>query len=210
MQNNGALIVISGFSGAGKGTLVKKMLEDYDRFALSISMTTRSPREGEVEGRDYFFVSEDTFTETIREDGLLEYANYCGNFYGTPKAYVWGKMQMGVDVILEIEVQGALQIKEKYPSAILMFVTPPDITELKTRLEGRGTEDEETVLKRLARAGEEVKFVDKYDFLLVNDDLEECEKRAVSYIDAAKASPLRNESFINQLKEELEGFSKGV
>ena len=210
MNNRGALIVISGFSGAGKGTLVKRLLSDYDRFALSISMTTRAPREGEVDGREYFFVSRETFEKTIEEGGLLEHAEYCGNYYGTPKKYVEQKLSEGIDVILEIEVQGAFQIKKIFPEAVLFFVTPPSAKILEERLRGRGTETDEVIRKRLLRADEEAELMEQYDYVLVNDSLEECIKDAVSYIDAAKATPLRNKDFINQLKEELDSFSKGV
>ncbi len=209
-MKKGALIVISGFSGAGKGTLVKKMLSAYDRFALSISMTTRAPREGEVNGREYFFVTREEFDETVANGGLLEHATYVGNSYGTPKSYVEEQIANGKDVILEIEVQGALQVKEIFPEAILLFVTPPSIAELKKRLTGRGTEAEEVVNKRILRAAEEVVLMDRYDYILVNDDLDECMANAVKYIDAAKCAPVRNEHFIKGLKEELEGFSKGV
>ena len=210
MEKKGALIVISGFSGAGKGTLVKRLLSDYDRFALSISMTTRAPREGEEDGREYFFVSRETFEKTIAENGLLEHAEYCGNYYGTPKAYVESKLSEGVDVILEIEVQGAFQIKKIFPEAVLFSVTPPSAKILEERLRGRGTESDEVIRKRLLRADEEAELMEQYDYVLVNDSLEECIKDAVSYIDAAKATPLRNKDFINQLKEELDSFSKGV
>ena len=209
-MKKGALIVISGFSGAGKGTLVKKMLSAYDRFALSISMTTRAPREGEVNGREYFFVTREEFDETVAKGGLLEHATYVGNSYGTPKSYVEEQIANGKDVILEIEVQGALQVKEIFPEAILLFVTPPSIAELKKRLTGRGTEAEEVVNKRILRAAEEVVLMNRYDYILVNDDLDECMANAVKYIDAAKCAPVRNEHFIKGLKEELEGFSKGV
>lgn len=203
MTNQGALIIISGFSGAGKGTLVNKLISEHDRFALSISMTTRNPREGEVNGREYFFVSKEEFEKTIAEDGLLEHACYVGNYYGTPKAYVKEQMQKGKDVILEIEVQGALQIKEKYPDAILMFVTPPSIEELNRRLHGRGTESEEVIEKRLTRAKEEVHLIENYDYIVVNDNLDSCVQNVISYIDAAKMMPLRQVDFVELLKEEL-------
>ena len=209
-MKKGALIVISGFSGAGKGTLVKKLLSSYERFALSISMTTRSPRIGEENGKDYFFVSKEEFQKTIDEDGFLEYATYVGNFYGTPKAYVEEKLNEGKDVILEIEVQGALQIKEKYPESLLMFVTPPSAGVLAARLKDRGTESDEAIKDRLKRAGEEVLLMDRYDYIVVNDDLEECAENTVSLIDAAKCAPFRNGDFIEELKEELTGSSKGV
>ena len=203
MQGQGALIVISGFSGAGKGTLVEKLITDSDRFALSISMTTRTPREGEENGREYFFVTKEEFEQNISEDGFLEHACYVGNYYGTPKAYVKEQIEKGKDVILEIEVQGALQVKEKYPDAILMFITPPSIEELKKRLHGRGTESDEVINKRLERAKEEVHLIEKYDYIVVNDDLNACVETIISYIDAAKMMPARQSEFISQLKKEL-------
>ncbi|MBR3039065.1 MAG: guanylate kinase [Lachnospiraceae bacterium] len=203
MTKKGALIVISGFSGAGKGTIVKKLLSDYDRFSLSISMTTRAPREGEVNGREYFFVSKEEFEKTIAEDGLLEHASYLGNYYGTPKAYVESEMAKGKDVILEIEVQGALQIKEEFPETVLLFVTPPSAEVLKERLVGRGTESMDVVEKRLRRAKEEAEIMDRYDMILVNDDLEEAVKNAVALIDAAKTSPQRCKDFVARIREEL-------
>ena len=203
MQNKGSLIVISGFSGAGKGTLVKKLLSDYDRFSLSISMTTRAPREGEENGREYFFVTKEEFEANIEKDGFLEHACYVGNYYGTPRAYVEQEIAKGRDVILEIEVQGATQIKKKFPEAILLFVTPPSIAELEKRLRGRQTENEETIKKRLTQAKEETKYIPDYDFILINDELSECEKRAIAFIDAAKAEPERNEKFIEGLRAEL-------
>ena len=155
MEKKGILIVISGFSGAGKGTLVKELLRRYDEYALSVSMTTREPRPGEKEGVDYFFTDRAHFEETIARDGLVEYAQYCGNYYGTPRAYVEEQLSAGRNVILEIEMQGALKIKEKFPESLLLFVTPPSVTELERRLTGRGTEKPEVIARRLARAAEE-------------------------------------------------------
>ena len=148
-------MVISGFSGAGKGTLVKKLLSEYDNYALSISMTTRQPREGEEDGREYFFRTREQFEENIAKNGFIEYAQYCGNYYGTPKAYVEEQMQAGKDVILEIEIQGALKVKEKFPDTLLLFVTPPSAEELKSRLVGRGTETMDVIEFRMNRAKEE-------------------------------------------------------
>ena len=203
MNKQGDLIVISGFAGAGKGTLVKRLISEYDRFALSISMTTRSPRNGEKDGREYFFVTKEEFEKTIAEDGFLEHACYVGNYYGTPKAYVMEQMSKGKDVILEIEVQGALQIKEKFPQAFLIFVTPPDAETLRKRLIGRGTETPDVVEKRLLRAKEESVLMDRYDAILINDVIDTCVKDAVSYIDAAKASPKRCYEFLERIREEL-------
>ena len=143
MSEQGVMVVISGFSGSGKGTLMKALLERYPNYALSVSCTTRAPRPGEVNGRDYYFVSEEEFCRMIRDGELVEYACYCGRYYGTPRAYVEQRMAEGKDVLLEVEIQGALQIKEKFPETVLIFVMPPSAAELKNRLCGRGTETED-------------------------------------------------------------------
>ncbi len=209
MTNKGILVVLSGFSGSGKGTLVKRLLEEYDNYALSISMTTRMPRPGEEHGKSYFFVTKEEFQSTIERNGLLEYAQYCDNFYGTPKAYVEEQLANGKDVILEIEVQGALQIKEKFPETLLLFVTPPSAQVLKNRLAGRGTETEEVINKRMRRAAEESESMSLYDNIIVNDDLEECVKFTHNVIQSAHSTPDRVSKLIANLKEELSGFSKG-
>ncbi len=209
MNHKGILMVLSGFSGAGKGTLMKKLLETYDNYALSVSMTTRQPREGERDGIEYFFSTKEAFEQKIKEGGLIEYAQYCGNYYGTPKAYVEEQLANGKDVILEIEIQGALQIKEKFPEALLLFVTPPSIDELEKRLRGRGTETEEVIEKRLLRAGEEADGMDAYDYLVINDDLERCVEEIHSIVKAARNTPIRNNEFITQIKAELSALSKG-
>jgi guanylate kinase len=209
MKTDGLLIVISGFSGAGKGTLVKALVNKYDNYALSVSMTTRSPRPGEREGIEYFFTDKEHFEETIRQDGLIEYACYCGNYYGTPSAYVKEQMAAGKNVILEIEIQGALKIKEKYPESLLIFVTTPDATTLKNRLEGRGTEEPEVIRKRLAPAVEESEGVEAYDYIVVNDSLEECVEEIHHLTAAAKRTPLRCQKFIQDIREELKEFKGG-
>ncbi|MBO7340417.1 MAG: guanylate kinase [Lachnospiraceae bacterium] len=202
----GILMVISGFSGAGKGTLIKKLLENYDNYALSVSMTTRQPREGEQDGREYFFVTREKFEKTIAESGLIEYATYCDNYYGTPKAWVEEQLAAGKDVILEIEIQGALQIKEKFPESLLLFVTPPDAAELKRRLEGRGTETAEVIAKRLSRAYEESEGMDAYDYIVINDDLMQCVRELHAMIEAARNEPVRRKDFIARIKEEMKTF----
>ena len=143
MQTKGVLVVVSGFSGAGKGTVMKALLEKYDNYALSVSATTRSPRPGEENGREYFFLTESQFEDMIRNDELIEYAHYVDHYYGTPRKYVEDKMAAGKDVILEIEIQGALNIKKKFPDALLVFIVPPTAKDLKKRLIGRGTESAE-------------------------------------------------------------------
>ena len=165
MNEHGVLAVISGFSGAGKGTLMKALLEKYDNYALSISATTRNPREGEVDGREYFFVTEDRFKEMMEQDALIEYAQYVNHYYGTPKEYVLSQMEQGKDGLLEIEIQGAVKVKERFPEAILIFVMPPNAEELKRRLIGRGTESMDVINARLRRAVEEAEGMDSYDYI---------------------------------------------
>ena len=210
MEQKGILIVISGFSGAGKGTLVKALLQKYNNYALSVSMTTRAPRPGERDGIEYFFTTREKFEETIAQDGLVEYASYCDNYYGTPKAYVEEQLAAGNNVILEIEIQGALKIKEKFPESLLIFLTPPNAAELKRRLEGRGTETPEVIAKRLARAVEESEGVKAYDYIVVNDILEECVEEIHGLVDAARRAPVRRKEFITEIREELQGFAKGA
>ena len=175
MKKKGVLVVFSGFSGSGKGTIMKKLIEQHsDTYALSVSATTRNPREGERDGIEYFFKTITEFELLIDNDEMLEYANYAGNYYGTPKAYVEQKLNEGYDVILEIETQGALKVKAKYPDTLLMFVTPPSADILYDRLKGRGTEEDEVIAKRMAQAKVEAEVIDKYDYLVINDDIDEC------------------------------------
>lgn len=206
MKHKGILIVVSGFSGAGKGTLMKQLVHAYDNYALSVSMTTRKPRPGEQEGREYFFVNREEFEEKIANNGLVEYAQYCDNYYGTPREYVEKQLEKGKDVILEIEIQGALKIKKQFPTALLLFVMPPSAAELKKRLEGRGTESLEVIKKRLMRASEEAEGIENYDYIVINDKLEECVSQMHSLIQAAHFSPSRNEEFIENMRKELEAF----
>ncbi|MBO5208960.1 MAG: guanylate kinase [Lachnospiraceae bacterium] len=209
MKHKGILIVVSGFSGAGKGTLMKKLIQEYDNYALSISATTRTPRPGEEDGREYFFLNRSAFEEKIAENGLIEYACYCDNYYGTPRDYVEKQLEAGKDVILEIEIQGALKIKEQYPMALLLFVMPPSAQELERRLIGRGTETPDVVKKRMNRAIEEAQGIENYDYIVVNDDLDECVKQLHEIIKAAHNTPLRNEEFIENIRTELAVLSKG-
>ena len=173
-------------------------------------MTTRAPRPGERDGIEYFFTTREKFEETIAQDGLVEYASYCDNYYGTPKAYVEEQLAAGNNVILEIEIQGALKIKEKFPESLLIFLTPPNAAELKRRLEGRGTETPEVIAKRLARAVEESEGVEAYDYIVVNDILEECVEEIHGLVDAARRAPVRRKEFIKEIREELKGFVKGA
>lgn len=209
-MSRGVLTVISGFSGAGKGTLMKRLTRDYDNYALSVSMTTRTPREGERDGIEYFFVDTETFKERIQQGRMLEYACYCGNYYGTPKDYVQEQLEAGRNVILEIEIQGALQIRKLIPDCLLLFVTPPSAAQLKSRLEGRGTESPEVIAKRLARAVEESEGIEAYDYIVINDDLEECVKQIHSMVQNALYTPARQETLIKEIRGELNEFSKGA
>lgn len=170
----GKVAVISGFSGAGKGTVVKKLMAEHEDYALSVSMTTRKPRDGEKDGREYHFVTNEQFEDMIRRDELLEHAGFTDCYYGTPAKFVEDSLRAGKSVLLEIEVQGAMQIIKKLPQAVLIFVTPPDAAELEKRLVGRGTESQEKVTKRLRRAVEETDFIHEYPYLVINDDADAC------------------------------------
>ncbi len=203
MSDQGILVVVSGFSGAGKGTLIKAMLEKYHNYALSISATTRKPREGEKEGREYFFVTRDHFETMIKEGQLIEYAQYVNNYYGTPRQYVFQQMADGKDVILEIEIQGALKIKERFPDALLLFVMPPSADELKRRLIGRGTETMEVIDQRLHRAAEEAAGMTSYDYILINDKVDSCVEAMHQLIQAQHRKVSSNLDFIEQMKSEL-------
>lgn len=205
MNKEGILIVVSGFSGAGKGTIMKGLLERYDNYALSISATTRDPRPGEEEGKAYFFKTTEEFEKMIAKDELIEYARYVGNYYGTPKAYVEEQLRAGKDVILEIEIQGALKVKEKFPNTLLLFVTPPSAEELRKRLEGRGTETQEVIDGRMKRAIEESEYMDQYDYLVINDDLDVCVEEMHHLIQGEHERCFRNQTFIEHMKSELKG-----
>ncbi len=202
MEKKGFLIVISGFSGAGKGTVVKKLVEKHG-YSLSVSATTRAPREGEVDGREYYFKTEQEFQSLIDYNGLIEWAKYVENYYGTPRKFVEEEMAAGRDVILEIEVQGAMNIKEQYPDAVLLFVTAPSADALEARLRGRGTETDEVIAKRLKRAAEESQDMNVYDYIVVNDDLDECVETVHSIIRAGKCKRSYNEDFIKEIQDEF-------
>lgn len=209
MDEKGILLVVSGFSGAGKGTLMKELVGRYDNYALSISATTRSPREGERDGREYFFRTKEEFEKMIAEDALIEHACYVDNYYGTPRAYVEEQMALGKDVILEIEIQGALQIKKHYPDALLLFVAPPDADTLKQRLIGRGTEKQDVIEKRLSRASEEAKGIENYDYFIINDDLNTCVSQVHQIIRSEHSRVSRNLDLIRMIKQDISKFQKG-
>ena len=203
LKKKGMLAVISGFSGAGKGTLMKRLLNEYDNYSLSISATTRDPRPGERDGVDYFFVTKERFQEMIQNDELLEYAKYVDNYYGTPKAYVESEMEKGRDVILEIEIQGALKIKAKFPETVLIFITTPSAEELKKRLMHRGTESDEVIMKRLERASLEAVGVEAYDYIVVNDDLDKTVKHLNYLIQDQHMRVSQQLEFLEEFQKEL-------
>ncbi|MDO4490559.1 MAG: guanylate kinase [Lachnospiraceae bacterium] len=202
-MSRGILTVVSGFSGAGKGTLMKELLAQYDNYALSISCTTRQPREGEVDGKHYFFKTKEEFETMIAENGFLEHAQYVGNYYGTPKAYVEEMLDQGKDVILEIEIQGALNVRNIMPDALLLFVTPPSAEELERRLVHRGTEEMDVIRSRMNRAVEESEFMDRYDYLVINDDLQVCVKELHELIQAQHNRASNRTDMIDKMKKEL-------
>ena len=182
MQEKGKLIVISGPSGAGKSTVVFKAIEGREDVCFSTSVTTRKPRPGEVDGREYFFVDPDRFKEMVENDELLEHAEYVANSYGTPRAYVEEKLDAGLNVLLDIEVQGARQIREKKPDAVMIFIVPPSLEELEKRLKGRGTDTERAIEARLIRAKQEYQEADFYDYLIINDDADKAAKELYAII----------------------------
>ncbi len=209
MNKKGILIVISGFSGVGKGTVVKKLIEKY-QYSLSISATTREPRPGEVDGKDYYFKTVAEFENLIDYNGFIEWAQYVENYYGTPRKFVEDELEKGNNVILEIEVQGAMRVKEQYPSAVLIFLTAPDAHSLKSRLEGRGTEDAKVISKRLKRAYEETEDMSCYDYLVVNDDLDTCVDNVNTVILAEGFKASNNQEYITKTKNELAEIRKEI
>lgn len=206
MSKKGILVVVSGFSGAGKGTLMKALLNRYDNYALSISATTRKPREGEENGREYFFIEKEQFEHMIDHGELIEYAKYVDNYYGTPKDYVFDKMEEGKDVILEIEIQGALKVKERFPETLLLFVMPPSAEELKRRLVGRGTETMEVIDARLHRAVEEATGIESYDYVLINDNIDVCVEEMHQLIQSQHSRVSENKELIADMKAELKNI----
>lgn len=184
--NRGILIVISGPSGAGKGTICKALLEKHDNIYISVSATTRAPRAGEVEGVNYYFLTKEAFEEKVNNNGFLEYANVHGNFYGTPKVNVEKMLDEGKDVILEIDIQGALQVKENFKEGVFIFILPPSMEELKQRIIKRGSETEESLMTRFKNAYKEINYVSKYNYAVVNDKLEVAVSKVEAIIAAEK------------------------
>ena len=209
ISDKGLVIVLSGFSGAGKGTIMKHLLEAHPNdYNLSISATTRGMREGEKDGREYFFKTREEFDSMIANNELLEYATFNGNSYGTPRAYVEQLIEQKKDVILEIEIQGALQVKKMYPDALLLFTMPPSAKELEKRLVGRGTETPEVIRERLAISCKESQNMDKYDYLIVNDSLEKAVDQVHNIIQAEHFRVERNSSAIKEMQEDLKMFER--
>ena len=206
VRHPGKLFVISGPSGTGKGTICQGLLEgsDPDRLCLSVSMTTRAPREGEVHGVNYYFVSKEEFLERVEAGGFLEYAEVYGNYYGTPKALVLEKLSQGTDVILEIDIQGALNVKKAYPEGIFIFILPPSMAELRKRLTGRGTDSPEVIDLRLSKALGEVSYVEEYDYVVVNGELSEAIARVKAILVAEHSRVTKSiYELIDQYKEEI-------
>lgn len=202
MNKKGILLIVSGPSGSGKGTVVSK-LSNEQSYALSISATTRKPRPNEENGVHYFFKETKEFEDMIENNQLLEHACFCDNYYGTPIDYVEGKLTEGLNVILEIEVQGALQVKKKYPEAVLVFLVPPSLTELRSRLVGRGTEDIETINKRINRALEELDFLPQYDYVVINDEVDVAATKIMAVVEAEKMKSFRYLSLMETFKGEI-------
>lgn len=197
-MNRGLLIVVSAPSGCGKGTLLAEILKDKDYY-YSVSATTRSPREGEVDGVNYHFATREEFEDLIKSDGMLEYAQYCGNYYGTPKKEVEKKLSEGKNVILEIEVQGAMQVKEIAPEGVFVFILPPSVSELKKRLLKRGTEEISVIEKRVSEAVGEIKYAEKYDYVIVNDNLSKAVDDFKTVISAEKMRTKNSKEIIDEV-----------
>lgn len=214
MKKQGSLIVLSGFSGTGKGTVVKELISHYG-YQVSISATTRERREGEENGREYFFLTSEEFKSMIDHNQLIEWAEYVGNYYGTPKAYVEQELSSGRDVILEIEMQGALKVKQQYPDALMFFIAPPSAKEVEKRLIGRGTDSMDTIAQRLSRAAKETCYLKDYEYLVVNDSLTECRDMIHQIIrdrngSGADSCRMANQQeFAAKLTEEMQVFLKG-
>lgn len=192
-KDKGILLVVSGPSGAGKGTICAAIRKVFPKLNYSISMTTRAPRKGEVEGTSYFFRTNEEFEKLIKEDAFLEYARVYDHYYGTPKKYVLDKIENGESVLLEIDIQGAMQVKQRYPQGVFVYVVPPSLDVLSARIHGRGTDSEEVIQKRLAKITDELAMAHKYDYIIVNDVLEDAVHKVCSILEAESCKLSRNE-----------------
>lgn len=205
LKKTGKLVIISGFSGVGKGTVVQQLIGNADHYALSVSMTTRQPRENEEHGVHYYFVKDEVFEEMIAKNGFLEHAGYVGNYYGTPRAFVEENRGKGIDVILEIEVQGALQVKRRHPEAVMIFITTPNAREMERRLTNRKTDSYEKITSRMERAVVEAEHMKEYDYVVINDILDDCvrtiEEIIVNEPAGPRYDPKFKERFVQSLKE---------
>lgn len=202
INQEGLLIVISGPSGAGKGTVCKYLLSNSSDLKLSTSITTRKPRQGEIEGINYFFIENEKFKEMIHAGELLEYAMVYDNYYGTPKKEVLKQLNSGKDVILEIDIQGALQVKSEFPDGVFIFIMPPSMEELKNRIKNRGTESESELTKRFESSYQEINYISKYNYIVVNDEIEEAVEKVKSIIVAEKCR-------VDRLKDKLKDIIGG-
>ena len=205
LKKTGKLVIISGFSGVGKGSVVQKLIGNADHYALSVSMTTRQPRDYEEHGVHYYFVEDEVFEDMIEKNGFLEHAGYVGNYYGTPRAFVEENRGKGIDVILEIEVQGALQVKKRHPEAVMIFITTPNARELERRLTNRKTDSYEKITSRMERAVVEAEHMKEYDYVVINDILDDCvrtiEEIIVNEPAGPRYDPKFKERFVQSLKE---------
>ncbi len=204
MTRRGLLIVVSGPSGVGKGTICKELFRTSEDIHLSVSVTTRKPREGEVHGKNYFFIEQESFCDMIEKDELLEYAKVYDNYYGTPKGFVMEQLEQGKDILLEIDIQGALQVKKRYPQGVFVFIVPPSMEELRNRIVGRGTETLEAINKRFSSAYDEIDLMSNYDYYIINDTVEHATHKLKSIIEAERYRilPQNVTQLIQELKEE--------
>ena len=198
MNNKGNLVIVCGPSGVGKGTVCRKWVLENPDIVLSVSATTRKPRAGEEDGMHYHFKTKMQFEQMIKQNALLEWAEYCNHYYGTPKAYIDKQLQQGKDVVLEIDVQGALSVKKQYPEGIFVFICPPSIEELTKRIRGRGTEAEDVIVRRLKRANDEMKYIKYFDYIVINDEVSKAVQRIHSIVVAEKCSVKKNYDIIKE------------
>ena len=203
MKQKGSLVVISGFSGVGKGTVIKELMQLHEQYALSVSCTTRAPREGEVDGKDYFFITRDRFEEMIEQEAFFEYALYCDHYYGTPRPFVEKQLEEGRHVLLEIEDQGAMTMKAKCPEAILIFIMPPSGQELINRLCARGTETKEAIAQRVHKAVVEAESIENYEYVVVNDVPSLCAERIHGLVEALQMRTIVNGPFVKEVRGQV-------